>query len=85
MNIIFNTLDSINDFSKKVILFSSIAVLIACAIGVCLISYNSAFVHEVRLYTLGSTLIQKSTVAFVQLIIAALVIDWFNARIQNDD
>ena len=85
MNTIFKTLNSINDFSKKMILYSSCGVLIACIIGICLIAYNSAFAHEVELFKLGSTLIQKSSVAFAELIIGALAIDWFNTKFQSDD
>jgi hypothetical protein len=85
MKVIFKTLNSINDFSKKMILYSSCAVLIACIVGISLIAYNTAFANDVELFTIGSTLIQKSSVAFVQFIIGALIIDWFNTKFQNDD
>lgn len=85
MDKIFKTLNSINSFSKKIILFASCAVLIACIFGMCLITYNSAFVHDVELFNIGSTIIRKSTIVFAQFVIAALVMDWVNNNIQNDD
>lgn len=85
MNIIFKTLDSMNSFSKKIIILSSCAVLSACIIGICLIAYNSCFAHDVELFKIGSTLIQKAITVFCHFTIVALVIDWFNANMQNDD
>ena len=85
MDKIFKTLNSINDFSKKIIFFSSFVVLITCIVGVGIIAYNSAFTHQVELFNLGALLIQKSTIVFAQFVIGALVIDWFNANFQNDD
>ena len=85
MNTIFKTLDSMNNFSKKIIIFSSSAVLIACIAGICLIAYNSCFAQEIELFEIGSTLIQKAIIVFSHFTIGALVIDWFNANMQNDD
>ena len=85
MNTIFKTLTSINDFSKKMILFSSFGVLVACIAGISLIAYNATFAQEAELYKIGSALIQKSSVAFAELIIGALAIDWFNTKFQSDD
>ena len=85
MDKIFSTLNSINSFSKKIILFGSVFVISCCIIGICLIAYNHAFVNNVELYTIGSTLIQKSTVVFAQVTIGALVMDWFKNVFQNID
>ncbi len=85
MNIIFKTLNSINSFSKKIIVFASCATLIACIAGISIIAYNSCFVHEVEFFKIGSTLIQKGIIVFCHFTIGALIIDWFNANFQNDD
>ena len=85
MDKIFNTLNSINSFSKKLILFGSIFVVSCCIIGITLIAYNHTFVNEVELYTIGTTLIQKSTVAYAHVVIGALVMDWFKNAFQDND
>ena len=85
MDRIFKTLNSINSFSKKLILFGSVFVVASCIIGISLIMYNQAFVNQVELYTIGSSLIQKSTVVFAQVVIGALMMDWFKNVFQNDD
>ncbi len=74
-----------NNFSKKIILISSAVAIAFCIVGMCLIVYNTCFVHGIELFNIGATLIQKSTIVFAHFIIGALVIDWFNANIQNDD
>lgn len=85
MDKIFKSLNSINSFSKKVIIYGCMIVLIFCLIGACVIGYNSLVVHEVALYNIGSSLIHTSTIVFAQVIIGALIIDWFNAMIQNNN
>ena len=54
-------------------------------VGAGIIAYNSLVTEEVALYQLGSNMIQTSTVVFAQVVIGALVIDWFNTIIQNND
>ena len=85
MNTIFKTLNSMNNFSKTIILISSSIAVMFCIVGICLIVYNTCFVHGVELYNIGARLIQKSTIVFAHFTIGALVIDWFNANMQNDD
>ncbi len=85
MGKIFTALNSINSFSKKMIVYSSCIAIMACIIGICLVAMNSAFFHNVELYNIASTLIQKVSFAFAQFIIGALIFDWFNANFQNDD
>ena len=85
MDKIFKALNSINGFSKKLIFFGSTFVLGCCIIGITLIMYNHSFTNQVELYTIGSTLIQKSIVVYSQVVIAALIMDWFKNTFQNDD
>ena len=85
MSKIFNTLNSMNNFSKKLILFGSVFVVAFCIMGISIIVYNHAFVDQVELYEIGSTMIQKSIVVFSHVTIGALVMDWFKNVFQNDD
>lgn len=85
MDKIFKSLNSINNFSKKIICYGCIVVLAFCIMGAGLIFYNNIFTQEVALYEIGSSLIQNSTVIFAQVIIGSLVIDLFNTMIQNND
>lgn len=85
MDKIFKSLNSINNFSRKIIFYGCIVVLCFCVIGAFIISYNNLFAQEVQLYNLGANMIQTSTVMYAQVIIGALVIDWFNTIIKNND
>lgn len=85
MSKIFKSLNSINNFSRKIIFFGCIPVLCFCLIGAGIITYNNFFTNEVALYEIGANMVQTSTVLFAQVVIGALVIDWFNAIIQNND
>ena len=85
MDKIFKCLNSINTFSKNIILYGCIIVLAVCIVGAFIIGHNSALVHEVALYKLGSGMIHTSTVVFAQIVIGALIIDWFNTMMKNND
>ena len=67
MDKIFKTLDSINTFSKKVILGASMFAVAGCNVGIVLIVYNRIVANEVELYALGSSLIQKSISVFFRV------------------
>ena len=84
MNKIITSLNSINSFSKKMILYGCTVVLVACITSICLIAINTAFIHDISLYDIGVTLLQKFTRVFAYVIIAALVMDWFG-KIQDDE
>lgn len=85
MDKIFKSLNSINSFSQKIIFYGCIFVIAFCIVGAGIIAYNNFFVQEVALYEIGSNMVQTSTVLFAQVVIGALVIDWFNTIIQNND
>lgn len=85
MDKIFKSLNSINTFSRKIIFYGCIIVIAFCVVGAGIIAYNSLVTEEVALYQLGSNMIHTSTVVFAQVVIGALVIDWFNTIIQNND
>ena len=84
MNKIITSLNSINAFSKKVIFYGCTIVLIACITSICVIAINTAFIHDVSLYDIGVTLLQKFTRVFAYIIISALLMDWFS-KIQDDE
>ena len=84
MNKIIATLNQMNSFSKKVILYGCTIVLIACIVSIMLISVNASFIHDPELHNIGTILLQKFTVVFAQVVIAALVMDWFQ-KMQDED
>ena len=85
MDKIIKSLNSINNFSKKIIFFGCIIVLAFCLVGAGIIAYNSLTVQEFALYQIGTNMIQTSTVMFAQVVIGALIIDWFGHVIQDND
>ena len=71
--------------SKKIIISASIISLILCVIGTGIITYNANNEQVMSLHTLGSSMIYTSIILFAQFIIGSLVIDLFNAIINNND
>lgn len=84
MDKIFKSLNSINSFSGKIILYGSIIILAICIVGACIIGYNQIFTQEVGLYALGVNLIQTATTVFAQVVIGALLMDWLGHILPND-
>lgn len=83
---IVKELNSINKFSKNIIVYISITSSILCLSGVGVILYNMfAEFSKVSLHTLGSTLIHSSIVLFAQFVVGSLIIDFFNTVISNGD
>ncbi len=83
MEKIFKSLNAINNYSKKIITYGSFIVLAFCLIGVAIIGYNEVTNQQVILHTIGSSMVQVSSVMFAQIVIGALVIDLFNTMIHN--
>lgn len=82
---IVSHLNSINSFSKNIIIYISIISFALCALGLGIIAYDSIVGSTVVLHTLGSTFIYTAIVLFVQFIIGSLVIDFFGALISSHD
>lgn len=83
---ILNKLNSINTFSKNIIVYASIISLALCFSGVGVIIYNlSAEFSKVSLHTIGSTLIYSAIILFAQSISGSLVIDFLNTVITNHE
>lgn len=83
MSKIVNSLNSINSYSKKIIVVASILSLILCVAGTCVIAFNSN--DSLSIHKIGSSMIYTSITLFVELIIGSLVIDFFRAIIENND
>ena len=81
---IVNHLNSINNFSKKIIVFTSIISFVLCLCGVGIIFYDASMGSTIMLHTIGSTFIYTSIVLFAQFVVGSLVIDFFKAVIDSD-
>jgi hypothetical protein len=83
---IVNRLNSINSFSKNIIIYGSIISCTLCLSGVSVILYNvlSEF-SKVSLHTLGSNLIHSAIVLFAQFVVGSLIIDFFNAVLSDEN
>ena len=85
VNNIVNKLNSINGYSKKIIIIASIVSLALCLSGAGIIAYNSFNGSTMAMRTLGSTMIYSAIVLFAQFVIGSLVIDFINALIHNNE
>ncbi len=82
---IFDRLNSINSFSKKIIICGCTFSLILCLIGVGVIEYNNLNLNQVSMYDIGSTMVYTAIVAFAQIIVGSLLIDFFGTLISNHE
>lgn len=85
INKIVKSLNSVNSFSKKIIIGGCSVALFLCIIGMLLVIYNSITNNEVALYNIGSTMISTSGALFAQMVIGALIIDFFGNVVNNRD
>lgn len=84
MNNMIKTINSINNYSKKIIFFASVGLVIACSISVCLIIYNATFYNQVELHNIATTLIKKSSTIYTQFIIGAILMDCISKNMNDD-
>lgn len=80
---IIEKLNSVNKFSKKVIISGSIISLAICIIGIGIVAYNENVIHRISLYTIGASLIYSAITLFSQFTIGGLAIDLANNLIKN--
>ena len=85
MSKIINNLNSINSFSKKIIIYVSIISLLLCIGGIGVIIYNHIVLEKIALHTLGSTMIYHSITIFSEFVVVSLIIDFFNTVISYHD
>lgn len=84
-NKIIEKLNSVNKFSKNVIIVGSIISIALCLIGFGVVTYNENVIQKISLYTLGSSLIYSSIILFSEFTIGGLVIDLASNVIKNGD
>lgn len=82
---IFERLNSINSFSKKIIIWGCAFSLILCLMGVAIIEYNNFNLNQFSTYNVGSTMVYTSIVMFAQIIVGSLLIDFFGTLISNHE
>ena len=82
-NKIMEKLNSINKFSKHVIIAGSITSVALCIIGISLIAYNKNVLQTISMYTLGTSLVYSAMTLFSEFTIGGLVIDVANNVIKN--
>jgi hypothetical protein len=82
-NKIMEKLNSINKFSKHVIIAGSITSVALCIIGISLIAYNKNVLQTISMYTLGTSLVYSAITLFSEFTIGGLVIDVANNVIKN--
>ncbi len=82
-NKIIEKLNSINKFSKHVIVSGCIISLAICLIGIGIITYNDNVLQKISLYTLGTSLIYSAITLFSEFTIGGLVIDVADNVIKN--
>lgn len=82
---IFDRLNSINSFSKKIIIYGCVFSLILCLIGFSIIEYNNLNLKQLTVYDIGSTMVYTAIVAFAQFVVGSLLIDFFGTLISNHE
>ena len=82
---IVKSLNSVNSFSRKIIIISCAISLFLCIIGIGLVGYNNIFVKQVELYNIGSTMILSAGSLFAHMVIGALIIDFLGNVVNNHD
>lgn len=84
-NKIVEKLNSVNKFSQKVIIAGSIISLALCLIGLGIVTYNENVIHQISLYTIGTSLIYSAITLFSQFTIGGLAIDLVGTVLKNHD
>ncbi|MBQ9267649.1 MAG: hypothetical protein IJ217_05175 [Clostridia bacterium] len=85
MGKIVKSLNSVNSFSKNIIMTGCYISLFLCMVGILLVGYNNFVRQEVELYNVGSTMIYTAGVLFANVTIGGLIIDFFNTMVNNND
>ncbi len=80
---IFERLNSINNFSKRIIKWGCTFSLLMCLFGVGIIEYNEFALNKISTYNVGSTMVYTAIVVFAQIVIGSLLIDFFGKLLSN--
>ena len=84
-NKIIEKLNSINKFSKKVIITGAIISIALCIIGIGIVTYNENVIQTISLYTIGTSLIYSAFTLFSEFTIGGLVIDLASNVLKSHD
>ena len=82
---IIEKLNSVNKFSKKVIITGAIISIALCLIGIGIVTYNENFIQTISLYTIGTSLIYSAITLFSEFTIGGLVIDLASNVLKSHD
>ena len=85
MNKIFEKLNSINKFSKKVIIAGAVISVALCLIGFSIVTYNNSVLQTISLYTIGTSMIYSAMTLFAEFTIGGLVMDLAGTVLKNHD
>ena len=80
---IIDKLNSINNFSKRVIFAGAIISIALCIVGLGIVTYNENFLQKISMYTIGTSLIYSAITVFSQFTIGGLIIDIANSLFKN--
>ena len=83
MNKIFEKLNSISKFSKKVIISGAILSACLCVVGFSIVTYNKQVIQTISLYTLGTSLIYSAIVVFSEFTIGGLAMELAGTVLKN--
>ena len=82
---VIEKLNSINKFSRNIIIIGAIISIALCIIGIGIVTYNENVIQKISLYTIGSSLIYSAITLFSEFTIGGLVIDLASNVIKNDN
>ena len=82
---IIEKINSVNKFSKNIIVIGSIVSFALCLLGVGIATYNENVIQKISLYTIGTSLIYSAITLFSQFTIGGLAIDLANNVFKNHD
>ena len=82
---VIKELNSINKFSKNIIIVGSLLSFLLCLVGVGIVVYNNVLLGHISLYTMGTSLIHAAIILFTEFTIGGLAIDLANKFMQSHD
>lgn len=80
---VIEKLNSVNKFSRNVIIVGAIISIALCIVGVSVVVYNQSVIQKISLYTIGTSLIYSAITLFAQFTIGGLAIDLANNVLKN--
>ena len=84
-NKIIEKINSINKFSRNIIIVGSIVSISLCIIGIAIVTYNENVIQKISLYTIGTSLVYSAITLFSQFTIGGLAIDLASNVFSNKD